>query len=138
MPTPSVATLLTTILAGTLTAAVVAIGACSESDGVTPTCTYNVDDAGNVDPTSNGCVQFPTCYDDAGVPQAPASCCVYPGDGGPYVGSDLANCLYGYGACALIETDDAGNTTCVPVSGGTGGTGGTGGGGGGTGGTGGG
>jgi|HubBroStandDraft_6_1064221.scaffolds.fasta_scaffold102645_3 hypothetical protein len=128
MPTPSAAKLLATIFAGAVSAAVVAAGACSSTGGVTPTCTYNVDDAGNIDPSATGCVQFATCYDDAGNAAAPATCCVYPGDGGPYVGSDLANCLYGYGACPMIQTDDAGNSTCDGGPGGGTGGGGAGGG----------
>ena len=129
MPLPSAAKLLTVVLAGAVTAAVVAGGACGGSDGITPTCTYNVDDAGNILPDPDGgCVQFLTC--NVGDGNA-ANCCL-DADGGTLTGSDLANCLYGYGACPNIQTDDAGNSTCDGGTsgtggGGTGGTGGTGG-----------
>jgi hypothetical protein len=122
MPTPSAAKIFTTILAGSILAGVAAVGACGSSGAITPTCDYNIDDAGNIRPDPNPCVQFASC--DLGEPSA---CCV-DADGGPLTGNDLANCLYGYGACASISTDDAGNTTCVQIASGTGG-GGTGGGG---------
>jgi hypothetical protein len=130
MPTPS-AKLLAVLSAGAVTVAVIAFSACSGSDGITPTCTYNVDDAGNIEPSANGCIQFASCEVGNG---DPANCCV-DADGGPLVGADLADCLYGYGACPVVQTDDAGNVTCSNGAGG-GGTGGSGAGGSGAGGSG--
>src|SRR5580693_2425655 len=63
-------------LGGTLAA----VGACTDSDGVTPTCDDNVDDGGMLlDP--NGCAQFAACPSGA-----PATCCVN-ADGGPLTGN---------------------------------------------------
>jgi hypothetical protein len=122
MPTPS-AKLLAVLFAGAVTVAVGAFSACSESDGITPTCTYNINDAGVIVPNGNGCTQFASCNVGNG---DPANCCV-DADGGALTGADLADCLYGYGACPVVLTDDAGNVTCSGVDGGGTGGGGTGG-----------
>ena len=57
----------------------------------------------------------------------PATCCTN-ADGGALTGNDLADCLYGYGACAsLVTTTDSAGNQVVSCSNsyGTGGTGGS-------------
>jgi hypothetical protein len=114
MPTPSAAKLLTTILAGSLLAAGVAIGACSGSDGITPSCDYNIDDAGNILPDQDGCVQLASCPAN---PADPTACCAD-------AGTTITDCCYGFGSQSVVDDagnpifDDAGLGTCSPEGGG--------------------
>ena len=86
--------------------AFVAFGACSDSAGTTPDCTFNVDSAG-IHPLDGGCEQYPVC--DAG---DPVNCCP---DGG-----DMAACLAAFG----VGVGDAGAGGGSTGSGGAGGAGG--------------
>ena len=107
-------------------AATTAPGCSSDSD-VNFTCTPNVTKDG-IKVVTNGCDDFAVCKDSSGNPQDPARCCT------GLSGSDLSECLYGYGA----GSDAAGGggsggsptTSITPTSGGSdasGGSGGTGG-----------
>jgi hypothetical protein len=131
LPAPSASPIL--LLAGSAAAALVAIGACATPDTQTPTCTPNVDQYGE-HAIDGGCENFAIC-----TLGPPAVCCTN-GDGGALTGNDLANCLYGYGACASLvtTTDSSGNLVMTCSSsydaggaggargGGTGGSGGSG------------
>ncbi len=101
-----------------------ALPSCTSGDGVTPSCINNINDAGFMYPIDGGCYSFAEC--PMGSPQL---CCV---DGGtPLNGNMLAECLYGYGACAqlVIKPDGKGGVvetcsgTVVTGSGGAGGSG---------------
>jgi uncharacterized membrane protein YgcG len=121
---PLASPLLITILAGAA-AVLVETGACATQDSQTPTCTPNVDQYGE-HAIDGGCENFAVCA--AG---PPADCCKN-ADGSSLTGNGLANCLYGYGACASLVTtiDSSGNLimTCSASydAGGAGGSGGAG------------
>jgi hypothetical protein len=122
---PSTSPILLTLLAGAAAAVLVEIGACATPDTQTPTCTPNVDQHGE-HALDGGCESFAICA--LGPPMA---CCTN-GDGGALTGNDLANCLYGYGACAsLVTTTDGSGRQVMTCSssydaGGAGGSGGSG------------
>ncbi len=109
------------------------LASCSSSVGTTPGCVNNLTDAGFMYPVANGCYSFANC------PMGePKNCCV-DGKGNPLTGNTLAECLYGYGACAqfTVQSEASGivetcHTSVVTGGGGSG----TGGGGSGTGGSG--
>jgi hypothetical protein len=113
-----------------------AIAACANPDTLTPMCDSNVSEAGILPPNANSCTQFAACYLKDGAPGTAAQCCVS-ADGGPFVGNDLASCLYGFGdpMCPYLITRNATGTgmnisqTCSltpDMGGGGGGTGGSG------------
>lgn len=101
---PSASPLLVMILTGAAASGLVAIGACANPDSQTPSCTPNVDRYGE-HAIDSGCESFPTCSLGP-----PAACCTN-ADGGALTGNELADCLFGYGACASLvtTTDSAGN-----------------------------
>lgn len=105
------------LLAGLSLLVLVAAPSCSSQTGTTPKCTMDVDENGNKH-LADGCNPFPKC--DKG----PASeCCK------GLVGSDYANCLYGYGEGSITTTTSSGGGAGGKGTGGngTGGTGGSGG-----------
>ncbi len=89
----SASSLLRAILAGTAAAMISAIGACTTTNTQTPSCTENVGEAG-IEPIDGGCEGFAVCT------LGPPSACCVDSDGGALTGSDLANCLYGYGVAS--------------------------------------
>lgn len=93
MQNPRFASLLVKVLGGTAIALGVALGACGGVTGVTPDCTYNVDENG-IKATKDGCEAFAVC-DKA--PNDPSKCCV-DSKGNALTGDNLATCLFGYGA----------------------------------------
>ena len=119
MAKPSTSLFVTALAAApflVLGAALSVTAACSDPDGVTPDCTFNVNSDG-IEATDNGCEGFALCLDDSGNKQSASACCV-DDKGKPLTGDTLASCLYGYGE---------GTPTGSGGSGGSGGTGGTGG-----------
>ena len=122
---PSASPSLIKILAGAAAAVLVEIGACTTPATQTPACIPNVNQYGE-HAIDGGCENFAIC--SLGPPEA---CCTNP-DGGALTGNDLANCLYGFGACASLvtTTDGSGNLvmTCSASydAGGAGGSGGSG------------
>jgi hypothetical protein len=90
------AKLVVKVLAAAAIAACAALAACSTVVGTTPDCTYNLD-GGSIQNIPNGCEQFAPCLDKDGNEQDPHACCV-DSSGMPLTGTDLATCLYGYGA----------------------------------------
>ena len=77
------------------TIGVLGFTSCSSVQGVTPSCPFNVDDAG-IDPEPSGCEQFAVC--DAN-PANPTVCCVDL-TGTPLTGNNLSQCLWGYGVAS--------------------------------------
>jgi hypothetical protein len=117
-PAPSMSRVFLVLLGSTALAAIAAAGACTNPDGITPTCDDNTEMGMTPDP--NGCAQFATCTVN---PDDPSACCVN-ADGGELTGSDLATCLYGYGGCPGLTMDALGNFSCTdggPSGSGTGG-----------------
>ncbi len=116
--------LLVKLTAGAFAAAIAALGACTSSDGQTPTCTPNVTMNG-IQNESEGCEQFPACVDGNGnqvttVADVTATCCADAGD--------LCGCQQGYGvgsaagsACGAGGASGAGGAGPSSSSGGTGG-----------------
>ena len=96
MHKPESAPLLVKVLGGAAIALCTALGACSDSNGVTPDCTFNVDENG-IHAKSDGCEKFSPCLDKNGNPQDAHKCCV-DDKGAALTGDDLATCLFGYGA----------------------------------------
>ena len=103
-------------------AAFSAMGACSSPDGMTPMCTFNVDDSGIV-AQDGGCEGFALCVGKDGGQQPAKMCCVDDTSdaGAPLTGDALAQCLYGYG-----EGPPPGSTSSSSASSSSGGTGGVG------------
>ena len=106
---PSASPILLMILTGAAAAVLVEIAACATPDSQTPSCIPNVDQEGE-HAIDGGCETFPTC------PLGPPAACCTSADGGALTGNDLADCLYGYGACVSLvtSTDSEGNqvVTC--------------------------
>jgi len=86
----SASSLLLTMLAGAAAVMISATGACTSSTTWTPVCTENVSQDG-IQIVDGGCEGFATC------PLGPPAACCVDADGGALTGSDLADCLYGYG-----------------------------------------
>jgi hypothetical protein len=90
--------MLVTVFAAAVVAALSAMGACSSPDGVTPDCQFNVGGNGVVG-MPNGCEGFAPCVVNGKVRPATECCIDDSTDAGtPLVGDALAICLYGYGA----------------------------------------
>jgi hypothetical protein len=68
--------------------------ACTVAQGTTPSCVPNVDANGIKTGVENGCSGFAICDVN---PNSPAECCKK-ADGTAFTGSELALCLYAYGA----------------------------------------
>lgn len=94
-------------------AACAALGACSSSDGQTPSCTPNVT-ANGIQNLPDGCEQFPPCTDANGDTQPASYCCADAGD--------VASCLYAYGAGPAPTGGAGGATGSSSSSGGAGGS----------------
>ena len=72
-------------------AVLVGLAACSNDQGQTPSCDFNVGRNGII-PDDSGCEQFAVC---AASPSDPTQCCVDAGD--------RNQCLYGYGVAAPTD-----------------------------------
>jgi hypothetical protein len=79
-------------LAGLSALLLLAAFACTGAPGSTPDCKPDTSEAG-ITPTPGGCDGFAQCLDDKGKPaDAREVCCK------KIEGSELENCLFGYGA----------------------------------------
>ena len=81
------------LLVGALAGLLIGSAACADAEGTTPDCTQDVGD-GTHDVKADGCNPFAQC---SIAPNDPAKCCVDQA-GKPFVGYELAVCLYGFGA----------------------------------------
>jgi hypothetical protein len=115
-------TMLVTVFAASVAAALSAMGACSSPDGVTPMCTYNVGGNGLVH-VANPCEGFAPCLDDAGKEQPAATCCV-DGTGATLTGDALTTCLNGYGAGPPVASTSSASSSSSSSSSSSGGDGG--------------
>lgn len=93
------------ILAGILLVVGASIGACSSAPGVTPSCTYNVDENG-LQAIDGGCEGFAVCKK---APSDPIQCCLDEEDK-TLKGEALSACLSGYGVSSGAGGGGSGGT----------------------------